>query len=221
MYSKIENYMLECMNDGAHDCLHVYRVLYSCLELAKDYDADTDVLIAAALLHDIGREAQFRNPDFDHAVIGADMAFDFLQTIGWIEDNANRVKECILTHRFRSANPPITIEAKILFDADNLDTTGTVGIARTLACGGIISRPLYSIDEQGNVIDCKNDKKESFFREYNFKLKNVYDKFYTKRAEQIAESRRKAGVGFYENMYKEVCSTHQNGIKLMKNAIQQ
>ena len=28
MYAKIENYMLPCINDGAHDGQHIYRVLY-------------------------------------------------------------------------------------------------------------------------------------------------------------------------------------------------
>ena len=26
-YNEIERYMLSCMNDSAHDCEHVYRVL--------------------------------------------------------------------------------------------------------------------------------------------------------------------------------------------------
>lgn len=27
-YTLLENYMLSCMDDSAHDCEHVYRVLY-------------------------------------------------------------------------------------------------------------------------------------------------------------------------------------------------
>lgn len=60
MYSKIEKYMLSCMNDGAHDRQHIYRVLYAALDLTNEYTVDKDVLIAAALLHDIGRDAQYR-----------------------------------------------------------------------------------------------------------------------------------------------------------------
>lgn len=45
LYKKIENYMLECMNDSAHDKEHIYRVLYMALEIAKyEIVVDRDVL---------------------------------------------------------------------------------------------------------------------------------------------------------------------------------
>ena len=34
-YSLLENYMLSCMEDSAHDKEHLYRVLYNALEIAK------------------------------------------------------------------------------------------------------------------------------------------------------------------------------------------
>lgn len=47
-YEKLENYMLECMNDSAHDKEHIYRVLYSALDIAScEEDVDYDVLISA------------------------------------------------------------------------------------------------------------------------------------------------------------------------------
>lgn len=78
VFQKIENHMLSCNNDGAHDHQHIYRVLYHALDIASNYDVDKDVLIAACLLHDIGRAAQFRDPEADHAVVGAEMAYEFL-----------------------------------------------------------------------------------------------------------------------------------------------
>jgi uncharacterized protein len=219
MYLKIEEYMLSCMNDGAHDCQHIYRVLYSALDIANDYNVDKDVLIAASLLHDIGREAQFHNSELDHAIVGADMAYNYLQTAGWLQDRAHHVKECISTHRYRNNNPPVSIEAKILFDADKLDATGTMGIARTLAYKGIVSEPLYHVDKNGNVLEDEAEDKSSFFHEYNWKLKNVYDKFFTDRAKVIAEGRRKASIDFYESMYNEVKTTHQVGLRLLNNEL--
>lgn len=220
MYSKIENHMLSCMNDGAHDSQHIYRVLYFALDIANEFVVDKDVLIAASLMHDIGRDAQFKNSKCDHAIIGADMAYNFLLEIGWDENKAAHVRACIATHRFRNNNPPESIEAKILFDADKLDATGTMGIARTLAYKGIVSEPLYSVDENGNVLDGELDNRPSFFQEYNWKLKNVYDKFFTGRAKIIAEERRRASINFYENMYNEVHATHKKGMLLLKEALE-
>lgn len=56
-FEEIEAYMRQCMFAGAHDCEHVYRVLYAAMDIAAEETAvDYDVLIAACLLHDIGRQ---------------------------------------------------------------------------------------------------------------------------------------------------------------------
>jgi len=219
MYLKIEKYMLSCMNDGAHDRQHIYRVLYTALDLTEGYVVDKDALIAAAMLHDIGRDAQFKDQACDHAIVGSEMAYEYLLSIGWDIKRASHVKACIGTHRYRSSNPPVSIEAKILFDADKLDATGTMGIARTLMYNGIVSRPLYSVNEEGNVSSGVIENEPSFFHEYSWKLKNVYDKFYTSKAKIIADGRRKAGIDFYESMYNEVDAVHKKGAFLLLEAI--
>ena len=131
-FSLLENYMHTCMGDSAHDGEHVRRVLYLALEIAEaEPAADRDVLIAACLLHDIGREEQFRDPSLCHARVGAEKAYRFLRGRGFPEDFSAHVRDCVRTHRFRSSDPPESIEAKILFDADKLDVTGAIGMART------------------------------------------------------------------------------------------
>lgn len=56
-YLQWENYMLSCMEDSAHDKEHIYRVLYTALEIARtEQNVDYDVLVCACLLHDIGRK---------------------------------------------------------------------------------------------------------------------------------------------------------------------
>ena len=55
-YDLLEQWMYQCMLDSAHDREHVYRVLYTALDIAREEEnVDMDVLIAACLLHDIGR----------------------------------------------------------------------------------------------------------------------------------------------------------------------
>lgn len=219
-YLTLEKYMLSCMTDAAHDCQHIYRVLYTALDIAKDYEIDMDVLIASCLLHDIGREAQFKDETLDHATVGADMAFDYLINMGWSQDKANHVKRCISTHRYRNDNLPESIEAKILFDSDKLDVSGAIGIARTLAYTGIVGEPLYSIDEHGNVLQGTENEEPSFFQEYNWKLKKIYKNLYTDRAKLLAEDRRKSSIDFYNALYEEVNSTHKNGLQRLKNSLE-
>lgn len=211
--------MLERMKDGAHDEQHVYRVLYAALDIADDYEVDSDVLIAAGLLHDIGREAQFKDASVDHAVVGSEMSYAYLSTLGWPEDRARHAAACIRSHRYRKSEEPESIEAKILFDADKLDVTGALGIARTLAYKGIVAEPFYSVDGAGVVQSGEGDSEPSFFQEYNWKLKNVYEKFYTDKARRLAEGRRQASVDFYESMYAEVKETHVVGKRRLSDIL--
>lgn len=214
-YKIIEDYMLSQMKDSAHDRHHVYRVLNLALDIAgHEAVDDMDVLLAASLLHDIGREQQFANPELCHAEIGSNMAYDFLLSKKWTEQKALHVKDCISTHRYRNNNKPQSIEAKILFDADKLDVSGAIGIARTLIYQGQVGTPLYVLDEDGNIItDGSEDEVSSFFREYNYKLKHVYDSFFTERAKEIASVREKAAIDFYNSLYAEVSMNYENGIR--------
>ena len=128
------------MQDSAHDEHHVYRVLYNALEIAQDEpDVDYDILICSCLLHDIGRKEQFENPQICHALAGAQKVYTFLTEHHFSESFALQVKSCIETHRYRQNNPPVSPEAKILFDADKLDVAGALGIARTLVYKGKVS----------------------------------------------------------------------------------
>ena len=211
-YCLLENYMLGCMDDSAHDKEHVYRVLYNALEIAKgESDVNYDVLIAACLLHDIGRKEQFENPAVCHAVVGADKAYRFLLAQGFERHHAEQVRQCFQAHSYRKDNPAQSLEAKILFDADKLDAAGAIGIARTLLYKGIVSEPLYSVLPSGVVSTGENDTAPSFFQEYKFKLENLYSKFYTMKAKELAEKRRQIAAEFYSCLYQEVNSSYQSG----------
>lgn len=185
-FELLENFMLECMGDSAHGKDHIYRVLYIALEIADtEQNVDFDVLISGCLLHDIGRKEQFENPALCHAVVGADKAYKFLVAKGYEVEFAEKVKLCILTHRFRQNNSPQSIEAKILFDADKIDTTGTIGIARTLFYKGFVGDPLYSLLADGRVSDGENDIKPSFFMNTSISLKSCMHVSTPKKATKL------------------------------------
>ena len=210
-YTAMESYMLSCMAESAHDREHVYRVLYLALDIAEtEPSADRDVLIAAALLHDVGRPEQQADQRLDHALVGAEKAEAFLRSRGYGEGFIARVCECIRCHRFRRSRPPESIEAKILFDADKLDVCGATGIARTLQYGGSLGCPLYhrtseGISDGAEGHDGKIDAASvSFFQEYHFKLEKLYDRFLTRRGGELARRRQKAAVDFYEALLSEV-----------------
>lgn len=221
-YQQMERYMLSCMEDSAHDREHVYRVLYNALEIAKSETApDYDVLITACLLHDIGRKEQFANPSLCHAMVGGEKAYKYLTEHGFDRDFSEKVRHCIQTHRFRSGIQPESIEAKILFDADKLDVTGALGIARTLMYKGNVVEPIYTKLPDGSISDGTQDTAPSFFHEYKFKLEKLYDKFYTAAGARLAQERRQIAAAFYESLYREVNAGYTSGREMLRKWMQE
>lgn len=219
-YKLFKDYMHKCMKDMAHDKEHIYRVLYTALDIASFEDnVDYDVLITSCLLHDIGRSEQLENPKLCHAEVGSKKAYNFIVKNGFSENFAGKVRNCILCHRFRTSCQPVTIEEKILFDADKIDATGTLGIARTIHYKGQMNEPLYSLKPDGEVSDGVDDKNPSFFQEYKHKLEGLYTKFYTKRGTEIALKRQQSAVDFYNNMFKEVGQSYNKGFELLSNRL--
>ena len=57
-----------------HDHYHVERVYKTAMHIAKDENADLDIVKAASLLHDIARAMEDQGKIHDHADEGAKMA---------------------------------------------------------------------------------------------------------------------------------------------------
>ncbi len=215
----IKKYMLDHVDKNAHDEYHIYRVLQNALEIAEYYEnINYDILIISCLLHDIARVDELAGNVSCHATAGSIIAYNYLKNMGYDESLCLAVKNCILTHRFRSTNEPETIEAKILFDADKLDVMGILGITRTLMYAGKFNIPLYVLDSD-NQIDCKANfsVNGSFLNEYNYKLKNISKKLYTKVAQEKALELEKISELFYVELLKQI-DINDLGYKL-KNKI--
>ena len=217
IYKQLENYMIDCMSDSAHDREHIYRVLSYALQIAEAEEyVDYDVLIASCLLHDIGRAEQFTNPQLCHAVVGGERAYRFLVEENFDEPFADRVRCCIQQHRYRKNNPPDTLEARILFDADKLDATGAMGIARTLFYKGIVGEPLYIRKLDGSVSDGTQEGEISFLQEYKFKLEKIYGRFYTEKVARMARERQTAAASYYNSLLAEARTVQEEGQRLLK-----
>ena len=220
-YKLLENFMHSCMTDSAHDTEHIYRVLYNALIIADtEKNVEYDVLIAACLLHDIGRQEQFADPRLDHAEVGAEKAYHFLSANQFPEDFSIKVCDCIRSHRYRNNNLPQTIEAKILFDADKIDVAGAIGIARTLVYKGQVSEPLYTLLPNGIPSCGETDESPSFLQEYKYKLENLYLHFYTEKGALIAKERQNAAIEFYNSILQEITETYIDGKETLEHHLQ-
>lgn len=204
-YRVYEEYMRRHMLDSAHDTGHIQRVLGMAMLLARKEEAvDNDVLIASALLHDVGREEQFRTGE-SHAIISARMARAFLSEQGEEEAFIDHVCACIRTHSFRRNDPPATIAARLLYDADKLDVVGAIGMARTFLYQGRVSDPIYSVGENGEVLSGE-EKAPSFYSEYRHKLQNMGGRFLTAEAKKRAAYRSESARAFVDALYAEAAA---------------
>lgn len=214
-YDKIKDIVEKELSCSAHNLDHVMRVYRLSLLLAEhEENVDLDVLIPAALLHDIARvkECNDNTGETDHAILGSGIAEEILRKLEYEDDKIEKIKHCIVTHRFRSGNEPKTIEAKILFDADKLDALGAIGTARCFMLAGQFGQRLSSnqyseeyinqnITENGRI---KDASEHSPFMEYEFKFKNIPNKLYTEKAKQIGVSRLNFMDEFFNRLSMEI-----------------
>jgi uncharacterized protein len=194
-------------SDGCHDWSHVERVRSMALRIGKEEKANLDILEIAALLHDICRKED--DGVFCHAEEGEKEAAKILKNYDMVskEDKEN-ILHCILTHRFRKNNIPETIEAKVLFDADKLDSIGAIGLSRAfLFAGSAGANRLYTGNEKELATigkDMSFTKEDTAILEYEFKLKKIKDKMMTKTGKKIAEGRHLHMEGFINRFWEEV-----------------
>ncbi len=199
---------------SAHNVDHVMRVYNLCILIAEsEDDVNMDILEPAALLHDIARaiESDDKSGNSDHAILGSDMAGEFLESIGYQQKLIDDIKHCITTHRYRTNNTPKTIEAKILFDADKLDAIGAIGIARNFMmagqCGQRIN-PQYTEESiKSNTTNngrIKDVTKHSPIIEYERKLKKVTSKLFTKKGNDIGQDRLEHMEKYFSRLYFEM-----------------
>ncbi|MGD0783357.1 MAG: HD domain-containing protein, partial [Candidatus Aminicenantales bacterium] len=174
-----------------------------CLRIGRREKADLFVLTLAALLHDIGRADEDRsNGRRCHALAGAGRARKILANHGLPEDLTGRVVHCIAAHRYRKAVRPETLEARVLFDADKLDSIGAVGIGRAFLFAGEVGARLHDKD-----IDVEKTKPytkdDTAYREFLVKLRHIRDRMTTAEGRRIARRRHAFMVGFFARLNRE------------------
>jgi uncharacterized protein len=116
---------------------HSFRVYHLAREIGEGVPHDEDVLHAACFLHDIEMSV-------GHPKSSADKAEAILHETGFDPEKIPRVVEAIINHM--PTGDPATVEAKLLFDANLLDSIGAVGFAR-LSVGAFLWYNMKTMQE--------------------------------------------------------------------------
>ncbi len=190
---------------GGHDFDHVLRVTALAERIAQAEGADRQIVRTAALLHDVAESADRET----HHLLGAQRARELLAAQP--PEFVAAVAHAIEAHRFRHDPQPQTLEAKVLSDADKLDSIGAIGIARAFAYAGAVGTALWRqtlAEILAQDTDARRGPQElgenyTASHEFVYKLDRISDRLYTDIARQIAEERRAYMRDFFTRLDRE------------------
>ncbi|MBN2532514.1 MAG: HD domain-containing protein [Spirochaetales bacterium] len=189
---------------SSHDWDHTERVYRLALQIGEKERANLLVIALAALLHDIGRSCEDRsNGKICHAKRGAEMAGTLLQKYDLEKKIIDQVIHCIETHRYRNNKQPESLEARVLFDADKLDSIGAVGIGRAFLFAGEVGAKLHN---KGNhIMNTKPyTEEDTAYREYMVKLRHIKERILTDEGKRIARERHEFMEEFFMRLESEM-----------------
>ena len=188
----------------SHDLDHTLRVYNLCIRIGEGEGADIFVLKLASLLHDVARAREDKSRgEVCHALEGSFIAEKILKSLGLKDYLVSHVVDCIKTHRFRGGDVPVSLEAKVLFDADKLDSIGAVGVGRAFLFAGEINSKLHNKDVDLSLSKPYSSE-DTAFREYLVKLRYVKDRMMTEKGRGFALERHDFMKDFFTRLNKEV-----------------
>jgi len=202
-FEKLENKIKALVKEdySGHDYWHAIRVCNISKNIGEEEKADTDVLLAASLLHDVYAGKNYAT----HVEKAATLANKILMNIGFPQEKIKDVIECIKNHekyKWGKTNN-ISKEAQILQDSDRIDAIGAIGIARTFAFGGLYRRSIYNPKDRRSIyFNFKKTKKSSITHFYE-KLLRLKDDMNTKTGRKIAEKRHKFMELYLKEFFKK------------------
>lgn len=194
---------LEPSEDGAHDLSHLQRVWHNARTLQAEEGGDLEVLLAAVLLHDcvaVEKNSPLRS---QASRLAAEKASKVLANLNWPEEKTSAVVHAIEAHSFSANITPTTLEARLMQDADRLDSLGMLGVARTFYIAGRMGSALYD-PQDPEARERDYDDKRFCLDHFQTKLLHLADGFQTAAGQRLAQLRHQRLKGFMEQFKEEI-----------------
>ncbi len=189
-----------------HDFWHAQRVYKSALHIGSIENANLRIVEAAALLHDV---ADWKLED-DRRAAGQRQMEAWLDRLGFTEAEKKAVYHITENMSYKggtNADKTLSLEGKVVQDADRLDALGAIGIARTFAYGGSKGRPIH--DPENGPVDAFEDF-EAYKNNEGASLNHFYEKLLklkvlmnTETGREMAEERDAYMRAFLSRFFKE------------------
>lgn len=163
---------------AGHGVDHVRRVLNTARAIQAEIGGDAFVTELAAWLHDVG-DAKFhdgveRSGEFSREILHSlNVEPAVVEHVALIVDN--------ISFRKRESAAELSLEGKIVQDADRLDALGAIGVVRTIEYGAAFGQPFHISGNDGSKATGIGH-----FHEKLFKLRGLLN---TEPARKIANQR--------------------------------
>lgn len=196
----------KCHKDvSSHDFWHIQRVYNNAIHINKKIGANEFVISMIAYMHDL----------YDHKYFEGDIESKLEETMKELNIYDRMTEDDIKNIIYSCANlgfssnfaekQELSIEGKIVQDADRLDGIGAIGIARVFAYGGEKGKPIHDPEDNENVTAEKYRKNGS-----NTSISHFYDKLFkikdlmnTDVAKEIANNRNRVLEEFLKEFLDE------------------
>ncbi len=184
---------------AGHGVDHIERVVRAAQEIQSEVGGNRFIVELAAWLHDIG-DAKFCNG----IERSAEMSREILAGLAISPAEIEHIAEIVDNISFRKGvdASQLSLEGKIVQDADRLDALGAIGIVRTIEYGAAFGQPFYI---PGDPI-AESKSGIGHFHQKLFKLRALLN---TEPAKRMAAQREQFMQQFVEQYISEYHSAER------------
>jgi uncharacterized protein len=204
---------------SGHDWQHIRRVCTTAGTLAREEEADLDIVMLMALLHDVDDRKLTGD-------INTEKTLPAARSIMTEADLDPETIEKVLAgigsigfHKALSGDVDRNLEAQIVSDADQLDAIGAIGIARTFVYGAFKNRQMFVPDE----IPMETFTKEQYaantgstVAHFFEKLLKLHTMMHTKAGRREGQTRHNMMVAYLDAFFREVDAPEEWKLRLEK-----
>ncbi|HDK6399549.1 TPA: phosphohydrolase [Klebsiella variicola] len=192
-------------DDAAHDLSHFRRVWATATQLAAGEEVDRLVLLTACYFHDIVSLPKNHPERSRSSMMAAEKTLAILQSsfADFPVERYAAVSHAIEAHSFSAAIPPRTLEAKIVQDADRLESLGAIGLARVFAVAGVLNTILFDAEDPFADRRALDDRRYALDH-FQCKLLRLPETMQTTRGKEMAQHNARFLVEFMAKLSAEL-----------------
>ena len=192
-------------DDPAHGWEHVERVYKLALHIAQQEGADPFIVGMAALMHDLGRIAHSDGIKH-HAELSEIGAVEILAVHQVAPATRQAILHAIAAHSFSRNIEVRSLEARVVRDADRLDSLGATGILRWAITATIRRRPhTRSYHSTDPFAEQREPDDNSYMLDHFFtKLLKISDSMATETGHRMARRRINFMLAYLDELKSEL-----------------